>query len=204
METTLTARQIGKVIDLAEQKGQTPERFQEVLGSGYLSDIFEHDARLGNRNALREVLGLPPLQLIIEVDYGMPFEQMVAEGRYDWRNDNLNEKNFPIKGKGKRHFECKLFDANCSSKQGVERIEAAGFKPGATEHILKFGATFPEIQRKTPIVGLGSTARVGGRVDVPCLGRGGAGRGLGLSWWGGGWPGDWRLLGVREVSGPRT
>lgn len=171
------------------------------------ADISEDvmDGWMDDPEALKKFLEGLNREHIIEIDGDESFEQMVAAGRYDWRNDNLNEKNFPInKGKGRKRFGCRLFPAGCASEIGVKRIEAAGFKPGETEHLLKFGSTSPNLQRKNPIAGLGSTARVDGKVGVPCLDGDGALRILGLSLWDDDWSDDWRLLGVREISGSQT
>ena len=202
-----TFGQAAHALTLIGQKRPSMASLAALYSSGLFSDILEvEDATAVDREAVRALLGLSPLRFEFEVDYEQPFEAMVAAGRYDWRNDNLNEKNFPIKGKGKKRFEGKLFPANCSSQEGVDRIatedKARPWKPGETEHVLMFGATFPELQRKTPIVGLGSSARVYGYRSVPCLYVSDRGRSLDLGWWGGDWPDGWRLLGVREISGP--
>jgi hypothetical protein len=64
MKTTLTSGQLQNTLTLLEQKGVTPERFQTVLSSGLLSDIFDPKAILDDRDAFRVALklwkGLPP------------------------------------------------------------------------------------------------------------------------------------------------
>ena len=205
MNTTMSSGNLQSFLRLLDDKGVTPEKFTSVLSSGMLADIFESGASLDKRDALRETLGLSPLRFEFEVDYDLSFEEMVAAGHYDWRNDNLNERNFPIKGKGKKRFEGKLFAANCSSEEGIKHILAEDqvkpWKPGETEHILAFGVAFPDVQRKTPVVALGSSAGVGGIRDVPFLDGSVAERNLFLGWWGDDWSGGCRFLGVREVSG---
>ena len=46
----------------------------------------------------------------ISVDYSETLEQMIAAGRYDWKNSDLTAKRFPIKGKGIVEFEAMLVD----------------------------------------------------------------------------------------------
>lgn len=200
---THTSAQSKKFIELLEQKGVTPERFQTVLGSGILSDVFEEKATLGNRFAVRQALGLGPLPsepIVLIVDYGQTLEQMIAAGRYDWKNDDITAKRFPIEGKGTVEFEAVLFhfDKDISSEDAKKQIEEAGYEVGKIEHVLSFGANYPEEQRKFPIVGLDSVGEVLGDRCVPYLVRYDSGRFLYLGWWGGDWGADCRFLGVRK------
>jgi len=202
---THTSAQSKKFIELLEQKGVTPERFQTVLGSGILSDVFEEKATLGNRYAVRQALGLGPLPfepIVLIVDYGQTLEQMIVAGRYDWKNDDITAKRFPIEGKGTVEFEAALFHfgKDISSEDAKKQIEEAGYEVGKIEHILSFGANYPEEQRKFPIVGLASVGKVSGRRYVPCLSGDGSRRRLDLRWWGGDWYARYRFLGVRKVS----
>jgi len=204
-----TFGQAAHALTLIGQKRPSMETLAGLYSSGLLSDLLEvADASAIDRQAFRSLLGLSPLRFEFEIDYDLDFEAMVAAGHYDWRNDNLNEKNFPTKGKGKKRFEAKLFPAGCSSEEGVKRIaaedKARPWKPAEIEHILAFGAVFPDEQRKYPIAGLGSSAEVHGRRRVPCLHGFDARRYLDLVWWDNDWSVDWRLLAVREISDPTT
>lgn len=142
----------------------------------------------------------------LTVDYGLSLEQMIAAGQYDWKNDDITEKRFPIKDGGIMEFEaCHFhFNRNISSENAIKEIEAADSKnpwsAAKIEHVLSHGKTFPEEQRKFPILGLGSVAKVDGDRYVPGLDEDGSGRGLGLSWFGGGWGSIGRFLAVRKVS----
>jgi hypothetical protein len=138
----------------------TTERFQTVLGSGILSDVFEEKATLSNRFAVRQALGLDPLPyepIVLIVDYNQTLEQMIAAGRYDWTSSDITVKRFPIEGKGVVEFEAILFhfDKNISSGKVKCQIEEAGWQVGNIEHLLSFGANYPEEQRKYTIIGLG-------------------------------------------------
>ncbi len=202
---THTSAQSKKFIELLEQKGVTPERFQIVLGSGILSDVFEEKATLGNRFAVRQALGLCPLPsepIVLIVDYSQTLEVMIAAGRYDWKNNDITAKRFPIEGKGTVEFEAALFhfDKDISSEDAKKQIEEAGYEVGKIEHVLSFGANYPEEQRKFPIIGLGSVGKVIGRRGVPYLCGLDSGRGLSFSWWGSGWRAGCRFLGVRKKS----
>ncbi len=202
-----TQAQANKLVSLLEQRGVNTDRFQVVLESGLISDIFEPNAALANRLAVRRALGLGALSSTPGshiVDYDAALEQMIAVGNYDWTNDHITSKWFTIVGKGKVEFEDTIFhfDRDISSEDVVKEILAADIKnpwePGKIENILAYGAKNPEEQRKFPIVGLGSVGEVGGSRDVPYLGRDDSGRRLGLDWWDGGWYARCRFLGVRK------
>ena len=205
MDTIFTDGQLTKAIETMRQKCMTPERFNRLLSSGFFADVCEAGACLDNRDAFRAALKLDvvmPEQIVISVDYGQTLAQMIVAGHYDWENDDISGKNFSVQGKGVVQYEAKLFHFNrgISSEQVVKEIKAAGWEPGKIEHVLSFGAKFPEEQRKYPVIGLGSVARVRGGRRVPCLCRRGAGRGLDLDWWDDGWGGGYRFLAVRKLS----
>ncbi|MFA5942353.1 MAG: hypothetical protein WC798_01635 [Candidatus Paceibacterota bacterium] len=147
----------------------------------------------------------------LTVDYGKSFEQMIAAGDYDWKNDDITAKRFPIEGEGIAEFEARYFHSNrnISSEDAVKEIESADaenpWMPAKIEHVLSHGATFPEEQRKFPIIGLGSVAGVVGSRSVPCLFGDGSERRLDLGWWRSGcgvWGSRFRSLAVRKVSVP--
>ena len=188
-------------------EGTSVDRFQAVLGSGLVADIFHADAQLANRLAVRRALALGALPSTPGshiVDYDMNLEAMIAAGNYDWKNDDINAKRFPIVGKGKVEFEDTIFhfDRDISSEDAVKEIIAADTKnpwePGKIENILAYGAKNPEEQRKFPIVGLGSVGKVRGNRCVPDLYGGDSGRSLYRAWWGRDWHADFRFLGVRK------
>ena len=144
-------------------------------------------------------------QIVLSVDYGRSLDQMIAAGNYDWKNSDITAKRFPVVGNGIEQFEAKLFhfDRNTVSQDNVDAIKADDpanpWEPGKIEHLLAFGAKYPEEQRKYSVIALGSVARVGGGRDVPCLRRLGAGRDLDLFWLGYGWNGYCRFLAVRKL-----
>ena len=141
---------------------------------------------------------------IIIVDYILPLNQMIAAGRYNWHNDNITAKRFPINGVGKVEMETKLFHFNRDiSSENANRLiqeddKTNPWEPAKIEHILFYGAKNPEEQRKYPIIGLGSVAEVSGGRVVPCLRRTGVKRLLYLGWWDRGWGSFYRFLAVRK------
>lgn len=203
MDKHVSPGQLRKQFDLMDQKNMTHDRFQQLLDTGILADIFDPVANL-DRDALRAALKLGtalPETIRIAVDYGQGLEQMIAAGHYDWKNGDITAKRFPIKGIGRVEFEWKLyhFDRDIESDEAEKLIEQDGWDVGATEHLLAFGAKFPEEQRKYPIIALGSAAKVNGNRHVPYLGRYDTYRLLNLGWWGDRWRRSCRFLAVRKV-----
>ena len=84
------------------------ERFQAVLGSGLVADIFHADAQIANRLAVRRALGLGALPSTPGshiVDYSMYLDEMIVAGNYDWKNSDITAERFPIVGKGRMRVE---------------------------------------------------------------------------------------------------
>jgi hypothetical protein len=138
----------------------------------------------------------------IIVDYRKSLEAMIADGCYDQVNPDITPKRFPTTAAGTVQFETKVFhfDRNISSEDAVVAIKKEGFEPAKIEHLLAFGAIYPEEQHKYPIIGLGSVADVSGTRYAPYLYRYVAQRCLGLDWWGSVWYGNFRFLAVRKLS----
>ena len=138
----------------------------------------------------------------LTVDYGKSLEAMVAAGHYD-RYNNITAKRFSIEGNGVVEFEGRYFhfDRTISSETAIEEMKKAGWKPAKIEHLLSHGKTFPEEQRKFPIIGLGSTAEVYGNRLVSALYKDGSKRDLRLDCFVDNWGPTCRFLAVRKVSG---
>jgi len=137
------------------------------------------------------------------VDYGMSLADMIKVGKYDWFNDDITAEHFPIKGNGKDEVDFQLVHLNksASSEEVLLHMEKNNLRPATLAELLAFGAKYPEIQREFPICALGSSwVDRGGDRRVPCLGRSGSGRLLGLGWFDGDWHGGYRFLAVRKAS----
>jgi hypothetical protein len=68
METTITSGQLSALLKLLNEKGMTPERWNEISSSGLLADLCDRRTDLMNRAAVCVALGLN----IIDGD-GFPF-----------------------------------------------------------------------------------------------------------------------------------
>ena len=123
----------------------------------------------------------------------------IAAGRYNGHiHPQITEGNFPHDPKSVGEWEWKIFHfgRNILSKTTVAAMIADGWQPATLEHMLAFGAKYPDVQREGLVIGLGSSCVFGGCRRVSYLCNYAAGRGLGLGRWDGGWGDDYRVLAV--------
>jgi len=139
----------------------------------------------------------------VMVDYGLSLSEMIKFGNYGWFNDDITDKNFPLQGTGKQESELVLvhLNRNATTTEVREYMKEQGLEPAKIEHLLAFGATYPELQREFPIIALGSVWVSGdGNRNCPYLDSRGGKRRLDLYWGGG--AGHWheacRFLAVRK------
>lgn len=161
--------------------------------------------------ALAVLVGLVPCSVNqnfkVTVDYSQSIAEMVAAGKYDWKNDDITEKHFPspklpagFPTKVELNLELIHFNRVISSDEALAELKKQGLRPATLRELLAFAVSYPEKQREFPIVALGSVwRRWDGSRCVPCLWGGSVGRYLGLGYFGDGWGGYDRFLAVREV-----
>jgi len=121
----------------------------------------------------------------VVVDYGKTLAEMIQLGKYDWVSHDITDKHFPIQGAGTQEVELVLVHLNrdVTIKEALAHLDSNGLKVAGIEHLLAFGATYPEIQKEFPVVALGSAwVDDDGDRRYPFLRFVGGGRGLGLSW----------------------
>jgi len=199
--STATFGQAKPIINLLiDQKEVSKEGITALVESGLLADLLDADPANINRDDFRKLLGLTSAEMKAHVDRGLSLKEMISAGKYDWVNDDITEKRFPIKGSGSSETYSELvhFDRNISSKGAVNDLDKQGLRPADIAEILAFGAAFPDEQRKYPIMELGSVARVCGLRYVAFLDRDGSERGLSLCRWDGYWLADCRFLAARK------
>lgn len=150
------------------------------------------------------IMGIIQQTYKVIVDYGLSLAEMIKAGKYGWFNDDITAKNFTLEGSGQHEAELVLVHLNrdATTKEVREYLDEQGLAPAKIEHLLAFGAAYPELQREFPIAALGSSfvRGLGGR-SCPCLCcRGVGGRGLDLTWHDGDspWGGGWRFLALRK------
>ena len=130
----------------------------------------------------------------------MTLGQMIAAGCYDWKNEDINSKNFKIKGTGKVELEAQFihFGKDMSSKAVLAELDRMNLRPGRIEELLAVGEKYPEKQLEFPIVELGSVAGVRGDRLVAYLDRNDRKRNLNLNWFDNDWNANYRFLAFRK------
>jgi hypothetical protein len=121
----------------------------------------------------------------VMVDYSMSLADMIKAGKYDWSNDDITDKRFSFQGTGQHEVELVMVHLNRSAttREVRQYMDEQGLEPAKIEHLLAFGATYPEIQREFPIIALGSSfVPVHGDRIYPYLHCRGGGRMLSLRW----------------------
>jgi len=167
--------------------------------------------------------GIQYVQAIYKVivDYSLSLSEMIKLGKYELVNDDII-KHFTIQGSGKQATDLVLVTVMevldwlisqgqatkeqmaekwVTTKQVIAYLASHGLLAALIEHLLAFGATYPELQRQFPIIALGSVwFHARGNRYYPSLGSDGDRRELSLRWHGDGrrWGEACRFLALRK------
>jgi len=108
----------------------------------------------------------------VAVDYSRSLRKMIDDGYYDEVHRDITPRNFRLLATGFRQIELTLvqFKHPVAPLEAVMLKRREGYRPATIEEILALGNQHPEMQRRIPIVGLGSARLIGNRRYVPCLG----------------------------------
>ena len=138
----------------------------------------------------------------IVVNYNRSLADMIKACKYNWVNNDINSKHFPLKGKGKHELSAALFylDRYIESDDVITEMDKQGYRPATIEELLALDEKYPDLQKEFLIIALGSVwRRPSGDRDVPCLRWNGSERGLDLYWFDGKrYVADWRFLAIRK------
>lgn len=139
----------------------------------------------------------PPLRLV--VDYSLSLKKMIEDGKYDWVNKDITQKNFPTKREGKVNITIELFffDRYIDSQVAIKRIGQWGCRPARIEELCAIGAEYPDLQRQFSILALGTVRNLNGNLCVPVL-DGIVDRTLNLERFDDSWHDDYRFAAVRQ------
>jgi len=190
---------------LAELASAIVRQLPHVEGLGEVAQGWiENGAAL--RKALRKALVPKALEFKegifpTKVNYDLSVESLVANGKYDWKNNDITSKSFPTTRQGVVALNLELVHLNqvIISEEVLKELGKRGLRPAELHELLSFGIQYPNEQGKYPIVALGSVWRGwGGLGFVSCLGGDGDGRFLGLDYFGLGWFEVCRFLAVCE------
>lgn len=136
----------------------------------------------------------------VTVDYTLDLVAMIAAGKYDWTNNDITAKNFPIKGKGSVEIELLLVHLNryATTKEVEAEMGKRGLRAATIAELLALGAAHPELQRGFLIVALGSRCVLDDDGSVPVLYGSDDGRALDLYHDDSEWDVRCRFLAVRK------
>ncbi len=165
--------------------GQLNSLVKKVGGHDQALRILSGDLKIQLLSTTAEAAVVPtPVDQFMTVQPDIAHADRISAGNYGWTNSDLTEKRFPVTEDQLGEWEWKLFhfDRSISSEEAIRLMKEDGYEAGQIGHILTFGEINPEEQRKYPIIGLGSVAKVGLRRFVPVLGRDCGRRRLDLSW----------------------
>ncbi len=136
----------------------------------------------------------------VYVDYDLSVEDAVKLGRYDWANSDITSKHFPTQRTGTAQIEVRLvhFDRVISTDDALRELDRMGLRPAELHELLTLGATHPNLQRKFPVIALGSVWQ-DSHDDRYCafLDRNGSKRNLNLNWIENDWNENCRFAAVR-------
>ena len=138
------------------------------------------------------------------MDYGRSVEDGIKAGRYDYTNPHITSINFKTekterKGKADLVIELVRFNRMISTDDALRELDGRGYRPAELRELLAFGEKYPDVQRKFPIVALGSVWRLRfGNRFVPSLSWFGSKRDLRLRWIELGWDEIDRFAAVRK------
>ena len=137
----------------------------------------------------------------VMVDETLSVEEAVKAGHFNWSNENITSVKFPKPAKGQkseREVVLFQFDKNMSSEAVIVEMDKVGYKSATIWDLLGLAVKEPDLQRKFPVVALGSVCELLGFRRVAYLCGGSGARELGLFCFGSGWHGNYRFAGVRK------
>ena len=126
---------------------------------------------------------------------------LITSLKLDYVNPNITEVNFPVQPgdliETEKEFKEFYFGKRVSSEDVISKMTEQNFRPATTREQLKWA--LKNWDGKSIIVALGQFWLGSGSCRfVSVLGLGVGGRYLVLDWFGAGWGGDYRFLGVRK------
>jgi len=182
--------------------GMEIQKLIEVMESKNLSVAQVID--LINGQKTEKVIGTA-FEMTFNVDYSKSIEQAITLGNYDWKDDGITAENFPISSEmiGKKvRVTTKLFsfNHNISSADAIDEMNEFGYRPATLMELLTLGFSFPELQRQSTIIALGSVwcANAYARSCVPCLSAIDSMHKLNLYFFDSNWGAGCLFIGVRK------
>ena len=164
-------------------RGHSEEEIARVIETD--SDVLDKLA-----DVFSEATHVPQGVYPVEVNYDLSLRDAIEAGDYQAVNASITIENFPSSKSGvsKEDIFLMRFEGRMTSEEVVHALSKKGMRHGELREFLAFGATYPEMQRKFSVIGLGSVWRdKKGYGNVPCLYTASEGRYLDLHWWDDAW-----------------
>lgn len=137
----------------------------------------------------------------VVVDHGLTLAEMIKACGCNYNDSDITAEHFPIKGSGKVEVEIILLHLGreVTAEEVEAEFEKRGLRFARIEEFLALGAANPDLQRKFPLVTLGSRWQGPCGSDyVPCLCRRVSERKLYLYCYDRQWLGGCRFAAVRK------
>jgi hypothetical protein len=119
----------------------------------------------------------------VTIEHGQSLEEMIAAGCYDDVDPVALSVSFRIMRRSRKQTEITLiqFDRPYAPGELKALMEGRGYRPAFIEELLALGKEQPDLQRKIPIVALGSGRIIQGRRRSVVLGGSASSRHLQLA-----------------------
>lgn len=165
-----TLAQRDKLWEVIERGGTPRDQVQNLLASGLLPDFLHADfTQQIDRDELRRILNLKPLEYAFNVDYDLPISEALKYSGTGAVNCAIVDRNFPSTRTGKASMEAYLVkmdrtmsmtleNGNVTSSDVLTEMMARGLRPADIRELLAFARRYPTLvrQRRFHIIALGS------------------------------------------------
>jgi hypothetical protein len=166
-----TLAQRDKIWETIEQDGTPRDQVQNLLASGLLPDFLHADfTQQIDRDELRRILNLKPLEYAINVDYNLSISEAMKYDGTGASNCAIVDRNFPPTRTGKVSMEAYLVkmdgtmslsleNGNVTSGDVLTEIMARGLRPADLRELLAFARRYTTLvrQRRFHVIALGAT-----------------------------------------------
>ena len=98
----------------------------------------------------------------VRINYKLTLSQMIALGNYKIVDSDILAENFPLINSGQTDVDLAvfLFDRRISTAEITIQMGLENCDPAKIEHLLAYGAKYPEMQKQFPISALCSVWRI--------------------------------------------
>ncbi len=178
--------------------GQVEAVLNMIGGEEIMDQLLAGTIRL-----VKETISYIVATFTITVDETASVEDAVKAGKFDWSNDNITSANFPKITDGQKwnDKEVTIFHFNktmSSSEAVIAEMDKAGYRPANIWELIGLAIKEPDLQRKFPIVALGSVCKLVGSRLVSFLCEDSSKRDLDLRFFVDDWDDNFRFLAVRK------